>query len=67
MARMTPAQRLELLKEVGGTKVYEERRKESMNIMAKTVEQRTEVRPTCGQAHALRVGPEGWRGGQSTP
>lgn len=43
MARMTPAQRLELLKEVGGTKVYEERRKESVKIMNETEARRNAV------------------------
>jgi structural maintenance of chromosome 3 (chondroitin sulfate proteoglycan 6) len=41
---MTPAQRLELLKEVGGTRVYEERRKESIKIMEETEARRTQVR-----------------------
>ncbi|KAF6265896.1 RecF/RecN/SMC [Scenedesmus sp. NREL 46B-D3] len=44
MARMTPAMRLELLKEVGGTRVYEERRRESIKIMAETEARRTQVR-----------------------
>jgi structural maintenance of chromosome 3 (chondroitin sulfate proteoglycan 6) len=44
MARMTPGQRLELLKEVGGTRVYEERRKESIKIMGETEARRTQVR-----------------------
>jgi hypothetical protein len=43
MARMTPGQRLELLKEVGGTRVYEERRKESIKIMGETEARRTQV------------------------
>jgi hypothetical protein len=43
MARMTPGQRLELLKEVGGTKVYEERRRESVKIMAETESRRLQV------------------------
>lgn len=30
---MKDTERLELLKEIGGTKVYEERRKESLKIM----------------------------------
>ncbi|WIA11815.1 hypothetical protein OEZ85_011905 [Tetradesmus obliquus] len=43
MARMTPGQRLELLKEVGGTRVYEERRRESVKIMAETEARRTQI------------------------
>jgi hypothetical protein len=55
MARMTPAQRLELLKEVGGTRVYEERRKESIKIMGETEARRTQVR-SCGSACGLCCG-----------
>lgn len=40
---MTPAQRLELLKEVGGAKVYEERRRESLKVMEHTETQRSQV------------------------
>lgn len=43
MARMNPQQRLELLKEVGGTKVYEERRKESIKVMNETDTKKAQV------------------------
>jgi structural maintenance of chromosome 3 (chondroitin sulfate proteoglycan 6) len=33
---MKPSERLELLKEVAGTSVYEERKSESLKIMAET-------------------------------
>ena len=33
MAHMSDAKRLELLKEIGGTKVYEERRRDSLSVM----------------------------------
>ena len=33
MAHMTDAKRLDLLKEIGGTKVYEERRKDSLQVL----------------------------------
>jgi len=36
MSTMRDAERLELLKEIGGTKVYEERRRESLRILAET-------------------------------
>ena len=36
MSTMRDDQRLELLKEIGGTKVYEERRRESLRILAET-------------------------------
>lgn len=40
---MTAAQRLELLKEVGGSTVYEERRNESQKILAETMRRREAV------------------------
>eukprot|EP00878_Enallax_costatus_P007647 GHUV01008006.1.p1 GENE.GHUV01008006.1~~GHUV01008006.1.p1 ORF type:complete len:1195 (+),score=501.93 GHUV01008006.1:213-3797(+) len=43
MARMNPQQRLELLKEVGGTKVYEERRKESIKVMNETDTKKAQI------------------------
>jgi structural maintenance of chromosome 3 (chondroitin sulfate proteoglycan 6) len=33
---MKDSERLDLLKEIGGTRVYEDRRKESLKIMTKT-------------------------------
>lgn len=47
MARMNPQQRLELLKEVGGTKVYEERRKESIKVMNETDTKKAQVWSQC--------------------
>jgi hypothetical protein len=41
---MTPGQRLELLKEVGGTKVYEERRRESFRIIEEAESKKALVR-----------------------
>jgi len=43
MARMNPSQRLELLKEMGGTKVYEERRRESIKVMTESDNKRNQV------------------------
>jgi structural maintenance of chromosome 3 (chondroitin sulfate proteoglycan 6) len=43
MARMTAAQRLELLKEVGGSTVYEERRNESQKVLEDTQRRRIQV------------------------
>lgn len=43
MARMTAAQRLELLKEVGGSTVYEERRNESQKVLEDTQRRRIKV------------------------
>lgn len=36
MANMRDSERLELLKEIGGAKVYEERRKESIKVINET-------------------------------
>lgn len=41
---MNPQQRLELLKDIGGTKVYEERRKESIKVMNETDSKKAQVR-----------------------
>ena len=43
LAVMTDKARLELLKEVGGTKVYEERRKESLLLMKDAAAKKTEI------------------------
>ena len=40
---MKDHERLELLKEIGGTKVYEERRKESMKILHETDNRRQRI------------------------
>jgi hypothetical protein len=41
---MTPAQRLELLKEVGGSTVYEHHRQESQKVLDDAVRRRNVVR-----------------------
>ena len=46
MSNMTDPQRLALLKEIGGTGVYEERRKESLKVMADTESRRTQIEET---------------------
>ncbi|KAL6760778.1 RecF/RecN/SMC [Haematococcus lacustris] len=43
MSAMKDNDRLELLKEIGGTKVYEERRKESLKLMADTESRRAQI------------------------
>ena len=43
MANMKDAERLELLKEIGGVKVYEERRKETAKIMNETSGNRIQI------------------------
>ena len=55
---MRDAERLELLKEVGGTRVYEERRRESVKLMHECEAKRERIRELV--SHGLRVG--GWGG-----
>ncbi len=43
MSTMKDHERLELLKEIGGTKVYEERRKESIKILHETDNRRQRI------------------------
>ena len=43
MSTMKDHERLELLKEIGGTKVYEERRKESLKILHETDNRRSRI------------------------
>ncbi len=43
MSTMKDQERLELLKEIGGTKVYEERRKESFKILHDTDKRRQRI------------------------
>lgn len=43
MTTMKDHERLDLLKEIGGTKVYEERRKESLNLMQETETRRQRI------------------------
>jgi structural maintenance of chromosome 3 (chondroitin sulfate proteoglycan 6) len=43
MSTMKDFERLELLKEIGGTKVYEERRAESLKILHETANRRQRI------------------------
>ncbi len=43
MSTMKDRERLELLKEIGGTRVYEERRSTSLRIMQETESKRAQV------------------------
>ncbi len=43
MSTMKDHERLELLKEIGGTKVYEGRRKESLKILQETDNRRSRI------------------------
>lgn len=53
MARMTAAQRLELLKEVGGSTVYEERRNESQKLLEEAERKRAAVRSWACKCRSL--------------
>lgn len=48
MSQMRDEQRLEVLKEVGGTRVYEERRRDSLRIMQETESRRLQIQETVG-------------------
>eukprot|EP01122_Echinamoeba_exundans_P002099 TRINITY_DN12063_c0_g1_i1.p1 TRINITY_DN12063_c0_g1~~TRINITY_DN12063_c0_g1_i1.p1 ORF type:complete len:1207 (+),score=282.20 TRINITY_DN12063_c0_g1_i1:89-3709(+) len=43
LTKMTPAERLDLLKEVAGTRVYSERREESVKIMTETLAKKEKI------------------------
>lgn len=49
MAHMSDAKRLELLKEIGGTKVYEERRRDSKEVMRECEGKRRAINDLVGQ------------------
>lgn len=51
MTIMKDHERLDLLKEIGGTKVYEERRKESLDVMKKTEGHRKRIAEVVSQLH----------------
>ncbi|EFJ46202.1 structural maintenance of chromosomes protein 3 [Volvox carteri f. nagariensis] len=49
MAAMSDAQRMELLKEIGGARVYEERRKESLLILQETDSRGQQIKSTLSE------------------
>ena len=56
MSTMKDGERLELLKEVGGTSVYEERRRESLKILADTASRRARILEVVRALPASRIG-----------
>ncbi len=52
MAAMSDAQRMELLKEIGGTRVYEERRKESLRILQEADSRGQQIKSMVGRRAA---------------
>lgn len=48
MTTMKDHERLDLLKEIGGTKVYEERREESLKVMQETEGRRKRIEEVVG-------------------
>ena len=49
MAHMSDAKRLDLLKDIGGTKVYEERRKDSLDVLRECEGKRTSIQDLIEQ------------------
>eukprot|EP00884_Botryococcus_braunii_P023147 jgi/Botrbrau1/9516/Bobra.0211s0007.1 len=49
MATMSDQQRLEMLKEIGGTKIYEDRRRESLKILHDTDNRRNRINEMLGE------------------
>ena len=52
MTTMRDHERLDLLKEIGGTKVYEERREESLKVMKETDGRRKRIEEVVGPISA---------------
>lgn len=52
MAHMSDAKRLDLLKDIGGTKVYEERRKDSLEVLRECEGKRMSIRDLIEQLEA---------------
>ena len=51
MSLIKDEERLELLKEIGGTKVYEERRRDSLKVMHETEGRRTHIEEVVSRTH----------------
>jgi hypothetical protein len=51
MSLVKDEERLELLKEIGGTKVYEERRRDSLKVMHETEGRRAHIEEVVSRAH----------------
>ena len=51
MSLIKDEERLELLKEIGGTKVYEERRRDSLKVMHETEGRRTHIEEVVSRIH----------------
>ncbi len=60
MTTMKDHERLDLLKEIGGTKVYEERREESLKVMKETEGRRKRIEEVVSPSRQLHLlGPVG--------
>jgi hypothetical protein len=58
MSLIKDEERLELLKEIGGTKVYEERRRDSLKVMHETEGRRTHIEEVVsGRTATVHVCP----------
>lgn len=48
MAAMSDGERMQLLKEIGGTRVYEERRRESLRILSEADSRNAQIKDMVG-------------------
>jgi len=55
MTTMKDHERLDLLKEIGGTKVYEERREESLKVMKETEGRRKRIEEVVSPSRRLHL------------
>ena len=55
MTTMKDHERLDLLKEIGGTKVYEERREESLKVMKETEGRRKRIEEVVSPSRQLHL------------
>ena len=53
LTKMKDSQRLDLLKEIAGTRIYDERRKESVKIMAETKSKSKQI-DVSGQSKVIK-------------
>ncbi len=56
LSTMKDNERLELLKEIGGTRVYEERRRDSLKIMQENESRKAQINEVVSTAPALQQG-----------
>lgn len=67
MSLIKDEERLELLKEIGGTKVYEERRRDSLKVMHETEGRRTHIEEVVSGTPCHHASVPGVKGVRSWP